>query len=133
MGDVEAELTGSRPPALPLAQWPLAYGPSPDDLHLRPILRQRSRLLQHRASLLPLSLSLSVSPRSPTDPPPQVIYKNLGVNSVSRQLGYNLANAVVSAFSAVCGAALTDKMPRRKILVFGTFGECYGALSKPGS
>ncbi len=52
-----------------------------------------------------------------------VIYNNLGVTSVPRQLGYNLANSVVSAFSAVCGAALTDRMPRRKILVVGTFSQ----------
>ena len=52
-----------------------------------------------------------------------VIYNNLGITSISRQLGYNLANAVVSAFSAGCGAALTDRMPRRSILVIGTFGE----------
>jgi len=50
-----------------------------------------------------------------------VIYANLGVTSVSRQLGYNLASSIVSAFSAVSGASLTDRMPRRKILVFGTF------------
>jgi len=50
-----------------------------------------------------------------------VIYAQLGVTSVSRQLGYNLANSVVSAFSAVCGAFLTDKMPRRPVLVAGTF------------
>lgn len=52
-----------------------------------------------------------------------VIYNNLGVTSVPRQLGYNLANAVVSAFSAVTGATLTDRMPRRKVLVAGTFGQ----------
>jgi len=49
-----------------------------------------------------------------------VIYAQLGVTSVSRQLGYNLASSVVSAFSAVSGAFLADKMPRRPVLVLGT-------------
>lgn len=52
-----------------------------------------------------------------------VIYTNLGVVGVPRQLGYNLINAVVSAISALTGAFLTDRMPRRKILVIGTFSK----------
>ena len=50
-----------------------------------------------------------------------VIYTNLGVVGVPRQLGYNLISAIVSAISALTGAALTDRMPRRSILVIGTF------------
>lgn len=49
-----------------------------------------------------------------------VIYANLGVSSVSEQLGYNLLNSVVSAVGAYTAVFLTDRMPRRKVLIFGT-------------
>ncbi|WVR07897.1 hypothetical protein IAU60_004940 [Kwoniella sp. DSM 27419] len=50
-----------------------------------------------------------------------VIYNNLGVTSVATQLGYNLLNSVVSAIGALTAVSLTDRMPRRKVLVIGTF------------
>jgi MFS family permease len=52
-----------------------------------------------------------------------VIYSTLGVKTVTKQLGYNVLYSVLSAVGALTGALLTDKMPRRKVLVLGTFGE----------
>lgn len=49
-----------------------------------------------------------------------VIYANLGISSVSKQLAYNLVNQIVSAFCAISAATLTDRMPRRAILPAGT-------------
>jgi hypothetical protein len=51
-----------------------------------------------------------------------VIYKNLGYNSSAVQLALNLANQVVSAMCALTAAAFTDRMPRVKILTWGTAG-----------
>ena len=61
-----------------------------------------------------------------------VIYGKLGVDTVSKQLEYNIGFQLVSAFGAFCGALLTDRMPRRKVLVIGTFGKshtCPSSLS----
>lgn len=52
-----------------------------------------------------------------------VIFGQLGVTTSSAQLGYNLLNSVLSAIGALSAVALTDRMPRRKVLVFGTFGK----------
>ena len=52
-----------------------------------------------------------------------VIYNNLGYTKVATQLALNLANSVCSAIGAVTAAFLTDRMPRRKVLIPGTFGE----------
>lgn len=49
------------------------------------------------------------------------IFKNLGVNDVPQQLGYNILNQVLSAIGALTAVSLTDRMPRRKVLVIGTF------------
>ena len=54
-----------------------------------------------------------------------VIYGKLGVDTVSKQLEYNIGFQLVSAFGAFCGALLTDRMPRRKVLVIGTFGKSF--------
>jgi len=51
-----------------------------------------------------------------------VIYANLGVTSVAKQLGYNLVSSVTSAVTAILGASFNDRTPRRKILVIGTIG-----------
>jgi len=50
-----------------------------------------------------------------------VIYASLGITSVVQQLGYNLMSSCISAVVALTAVSLTDKMPRRKILVIGTF------------
>lgn len=49
------------------------------------------------------------------------IYEAVGYDSYM-QFVLNLANSFTSAFGAGVGVALADKMPRRKALVFGTFG-----------
>ncbi len=52
-----------------------------------------------------------------------VIYAKLGISTVTKQLAYNLLYACVSAIGAFIGAGFSDKMPRRKALVYGTLGE----------
>lgn len=49
------------------------------------------------------------------------IYEAVGYDSYM-QFVLNLANSFTSAFGAGCGVALADRMPRRKALIFGTFG-----------
>ncbi|BEJ12452.1 hypothetical protein CspHIS471_0209120 [Cutaneotrichosporon sp. HIS471] len=51
-----------------------------------------------------------------------IIFKNLGVDTVAGQLGYNLLNQCISAVCALTAATLTDRMPRRFILPWGTLG-----------
>ena len=48
------------------------------------------------------------------------IYKVLGYNSSSTQLLLNLINSIVSAIGAGTAVCLTDKMPRRPVLIWGT-------------
>ncbi|KAI1504813.1 lactose permease [Biscogniauxia marginata] len=48
------------------------------------------------------------------------IFENIGVDTVSQQLAYNLLNSVLSAIGALTAVSLTDRMPRRKVLIFGT-------------
>lgn len=50
-----------------------------------------------------------------------VIFRQLGVTSVPQQLGYNILNQCLSAIGALTAVCLTDRMPRRKVLVAGTF------------
>jgi sugar porter (SP) family MFS transporter len=50
-----------------------------------------------------------------------VIFENIGVETVAQQLGYNLLNSVLSAIGALTAVTLTDRMPRRRVLVIGTF------------
>ncbi|KAK9421820.1 putative Major facilitator superfamily (MFS) profile domain-containing protein [Seiridium unicorne] len=57
-----------------------------------------------------------------------VIFEQLGITSSSQQLGYNLLNSVLSAIGALTAVSLTDRMPRRKVLVIGTF-VCVCALA----
>ncbi len=57
-----------------------------------------------------------------------VIFANIGVTSVPQQLGYNLLNSVLSAVGALAAVTLTDRMPRRKVLVIGTLS---ASLSPP--
>ncbi|OBT50257.1 hypothetical protein VE04_09415 [Pseudogymnoascus sp. 24MN13] len=49
------------------------------------------------------------------------IFGELGVKSVAQQLGYNVLNSVISAIGAGTAVSQTDRMPRRKVLVYGTF------------
>ncbi|KAJ5689486.1 hypothetical protein N7462_003878 [Penicillium macrosclerotiorum] len=49
------------------------------------------------------------------------IFDELGIKSTAQQLGYNVLNSVLSAIGAGTAVTLTDRMPRRKVLVFGTF------------
>ncbi|PKY06172.1 general substrate transporter [Aspergillus campestris IBT 28561] len=49
------------------------------------------------------------------------IFNKLGVKSTSQQLGYNVLNSVLSAIGAGTAVSLTDRMPRRPVLVYGTF------------
>lgn len=50
------------------------------------------------------------------------IYKLIGVDSQSQQLGYQILYQVVGAIGALTAVALTDRMPRRPVLIYGTFG-----------
>jgi MFS family permease len=50
-----------------------------------------------------------------------VIYEQLGYTSPATQLGLNLANACGSAVVGLTAAALSDRMPRVKVLTIGTF------------
>ncbi|KAK1757738.1 general substrate transporter [Echria macrotheca] len=50
-----------------------------------------------------------------------VIFRQLGVESVPQQLGYNVLNSCLSAIGALTAVTLTDRMPRRKVLITGTF------------
>jgi sugar porter (SP) family MFS transporter len=50
-----------------------------------------------------------------------VIFKGIGINTVSQQLAYNILNQVLSAVGALTAMSLTDRMHRRKVLVIGTF------------
>jgi len=47
------------------------------------------------------------------------IYAAVGYDSYM-QFVLNLANSFVSAFGAICGVSLADKMPRRPVLIWGT-------------
>ena len=70
------------------------------------------------------------------------IFGELGVKSVAQQLGYNVLNSCISAIGAGTAVSLTDRMPRRKVLVYGTFacavmlainGGCNVAFGKDNS
>ncbi|KAL2256565.1 hypothetical protein VTK26DRAFT_1485 [Humicola hyalothermophila] len=49
------------------------------------------------------------------------IFENLGVTSVPQQLGYNVLNQALSCIGALTAVSLTDRMPRRPVLIIGTF------------
>jgi predicted MFS family arabinose efflux permease len=51
------------------------------------------------------------------------IFKVIGYEESSTQLLLNLVNSIVSAIGALAAVALTDKMRRRPVLIFGTFGK----------
>jgi hypothetical protein len=49
------------------------------------------------------------------------IFNNMGITSTAGQLGYNILATSLQAIGGMTGMSLTDKMPRRKVLVIGTF------------
>lgn len=51
------------------------------------------------------------------------VFNILGYTSSSTQLLLNIVNSIVSAIGAGTAVCLTDKMPRRPVLIFGTLGE----------
>ncbi|KAI1437064.1 putative MFS lactose permease [Xylaria sp. CBS 124048] len=56
------------------------------------------------------------------------IFKQIGVKTVPQQLGYNVLNSVLSAIGALTAVSLTDRMPRRPVLVYGTLA-CAATLA----
>ncbi len=50
-----------------------------------------------------------------------VIFNGIGITTVDKQLAYNILNQVLSCIGALTAMSLTDRMPRRKVLVIGTF------------
>lgn len=64
------------------------------------------------------------------------IYDTLGYKSSSTQLLLNLVNSIVSAIAAGTAVCLTDKMPRRPVLIWGTLGKwrtaCFSNLESIG-
>jgi sugar porter (SP) family MFS transporter len=60
------------------------------------------------------------------------IFNNLGVTEVPQQLGYNILNQGLSAIGALTAVSLTDRMPRRKVLVIGTFMCAVALAAKSG-
>lgn len=49
------------------------------------------------------------------------IFSLIGINTTAQQLGYNVLNSCLSAIGAGIGVSQSDKMPRRTVLVYGTF------------
>lgn len=50
------------------------------------------------------------------------IFKAIGYESSSTQLLLNLVNSIISAVGALTAVYFTDRMRRRPVLIFGTFG-----------
>ncbi|KAJ7930117.1 hypothetical protein B0H13DRAFT_915479 [Mycena leptocephala] len=51
-----------------------------------------------------------------------ILFANAGINSQNQRLVLNFVNTVVSAIGALIGTALTDKVGRRKMWLWGTAG-----------
>ncbi|KAL4870102.1 hypothetical protein BDV12DRAFT_195706 [Aspergillus spectabilis] len=51
-----------------------------------------------------------------------VIFRELGVKSTAQQLGYNILGEGLKAIGAGTAVSFTDRMPRRTVLIWGTFG-----------
>ena len=49
------------------------------------------------------------------------IFNDMGITSASMQLAYNILATSCQAIGGMTGMSLTDRMPRRKVLVIGTF------------
>lgn len=50
------------------------------------------------------------------------IFNELGVKSTAQELAYNVLVSVLNAISGLAAMSQTDRMPRRHVLVIGTFG-----------
>ncbi|CAK7232413.1 hypothetical protein SCUCBS95973_008252 [Sporothrix curviconia] len=48
------------------------------------------------------------------------IYELLGIDSPQEQLGYQILYSVLGAIGALTAVSLTDRMPRRSVLIYGT-------------
>lgn len=51
------------------------------------------------------------------------LFSTIGYKSSSTQLLLNIINSIVSAIGALTAVAFTDRMPRRPVLIWGTFGK----------
>jgi hypothetical protein len=51
------------------------------------------------------------------------IFNAMGVTTASGQLGYNILASCCQAIGGLSGMSQTDRMPRRRILVIGTFSK----------
>lgn len=49
------------------------------------------------------------------------IFSAIGISTTAQQLGFNVLNSCLSAIGAGIGVSQSDKMPRRTVLVYGTF------------
>lgn len=49
------------------------------------------------------------------------IFEGIGVRGTAQQLGFNVLNSCLSAIGAGVGVVFSDRMPRRKVLIIGTF------------
>ncbi|CEN60702.1 hypothetical protein ASPCAL03137 [Aspergillus calidoustus] len=50
-----------------------------------------------------------------------LIFSQIGVETTAEQLGFNILGQCLQALGAGTAVSLTDRMPRRKVLVIGTF------------
>ena len=51
------------------------------------------------------------------------IFNDMGITTAAGQLGYDILASCCQAIGGLSGMSLTDKMPRRKVLVSGTFSK----------
>ncbi|KAK7730374.1 hypothetical protein SLS53_009074 [Cytospora paraplurivora] len=49
------------------------------------------------------------------------IFDGIGIKTTAQQLGFNVLNSCLSAIGAGLGVSYSDRMPRRTVLVYGTF------------
>lgn len=49
------------------------------------------------------------------------IFRLIGITTTEKQLGFNVLNSILSAIGAGVGVRYSDRMPRRTVLVYGTF------------
>lgn len=57
------------------------------------------------------------------------LFKTIGYNSSSTQLLLNIISSIVSAIGALSAVVFTDRMPRRPVLIWGSF--CKSQLPWP--